>query len=242
LLANGKRVLVTSQTTRALEVLRDKVPAAIQALCVMALSNDRDGLKSLQMSVGSITAKQQTWTKSAAVATAADLARQLDEARSNLQQAIIQQRDRRESEVRKHERIAGRYDGTLAEVARAVRAEADEFGQIRDRIELPGTPPISADRFAGALDMLTEAHETPLPDNAPAVPSVADMPSPDEFERYARRVSCLESNIRMESPRQDIGLAHDLVALGNEERDSLRRALDEVDKRLGELRRRHQVP
>ena len=42
LLATGNRILVTSQTPRALQVLRGKIPAAVSPLCVSLIGDDRD--------------------------------------------------------------------------------------------------------------------------------------------------------------------------------------------------------
>jgi hypothetical protein len=48
LLAKGKRVLVTSQTPRALKVLQDKIPRELSALCVSILGNDTHALKNME--------------------------------------------------------------------------------------------------------------------------------------------------------------------------------------------------
>ncbi|KHD35767.1 ATPase AAA [Clostridium acetobutylicum] len=55
LLANGKRVLVTSQTGRALRVLSDKIPKEVKPLCISLLGDDTKSLKDLDDSVRRIT-------------------------------------------------------------------------------------------------------------------------------------------------------------------------------------------
>jgi very-short-patch-repair endonuclease/superfamily I DNA/RNA helicase len=55
LLAHGQSVLVTSHTTKALRVLRDKVPEMLQPLCVSVLGSDGDARKQLESSISSIT-------------------------------------------------------------------------------------------------------------------------------------------------------------------------------------------
>lgn len=55
LLAQGKSVLVTSHTTKALRVLRDKVPDVLQPLCVSVLGSDGDARSQLEASIGTIT-------------------------------------------------------------------------------------------------------------------------------------------------------------------------------------------
>jgi hypothetical protein len=54
LLANGQRVLVTSHTSRALEVLLDKLPPEIRSLSVSLVGDGRAGMRELQRSVTAI--------------------------------------------------------------------------------------------------------------------------------------------------------------------------------------------
>src|SRR5208282_3083851 len=55
LLSQGKSILVTAQTVKALRVLRDNVPIDLQPLCVSVLGSDRDARTQLESSIGSIT-------------------------------------------------------------------------------------------------------------------------------------------------------------------------------------------
>jgi very-short-patch-repair endonuclease len=54
LLAQGKRVLVTAHTPKALRVLRQKVVEALQPLCISVLHNDKQSQEDLQSSVRTI--------------------------------------------------------------------------------------------------------------------------------------------------------------------------------------------
>jgi hypothetical protein len=51
LLAQGKRVLVTAHTPKALRVLRQKVVEPLQPLCISVLQNDKQSQEELQQSV-----------------------------------------------------------------------------------------------------------------------------------------------------------------------------------------------
>lgn len=57
LLAHGNRVLVTAQTKRALESLKDKIPEEIKALAVSMLGDDIKSANDLEQSVNTITTK-----------------------------------------------------------------------------------------------------------------------------------------------------------------------------------------
>src|SRR5262249_52745883 len=54
LLAQGKTVLVTAHTTKALRVLRNYVADTLQPLCVSVLDNDLEGRRQLEQSVEGI--------------------------------------------------------------------------------------------------------------------------------------------------------------------------------------------
>ena len=60
LVANGKRVLVTSHTTKALRVLRDQVVEALQPLCVAVLDHDLHTRTQMEQSVREILARLTT--------------------------------------------------------------------------------------------------------------------------------------------------------------------------------------
>jgi very-short-patch-repair endonuclease len=57
LVAQGKRVLVTAHTTKALRVLRDQVVEELRPLCVAVLENDLDGRTQLEQAVRAIVTK-----------------------------------------------------------------------------------------------------------------------------------------------------------------------------------------
>jgi very-short-patch-repair endonuclease len=57
LMAHGKRVLVTSHTTKALRVLRDQVVESLQPLCVAVLDQDLESRMQMEQSVRGILAR-----------------------------------------------------------------------------------------------------------------------------------------------------------------------------------------
>ena len=66
LLANGKTVLVTSQTTKALRVLREKVAPELQPLCVSVLDHDSKSQEELKHSIESIVTTLSTINENSA--------------------------------------------------------------------------------------------------------------------------------------------------------------------------------
>ena len=63
LLAQGKRVLVTSHTERALKVLRDKMPEQIRPLSISLLGSDRQSIRDLEAAVEAISTRQGDWAQ-----------------------------------------------------------------------------------------------------------------------------------------------------------------------------------
>ena len=62
LLSQGKSILVTAHTTKALRVLRDKVPDMLKPLCVSVLGSDQLARRQLESAVSSITERLTTET------------------------------------------------------------------------------------------------------------------------------------------------------------------------------------
>ena len=65
LVANGKRVLVTSHTTKALRVLRGHVVETLKPLCVSVLENDLEGRTQMEEAVRGILSRLTTSTEDA---------------------------------------------------------------------------------------------------------------------------------------------------------------------------------
>ncbi len=94
-LATGRRVLVTSKGESALEVLRDHLPPPLRSLAISLLTSEREGLRQLERSVGSIAGQL-------AILNERELERDI--------------RDNRHRVDTYHEKIAG-IDGELEEIA-----------------------------------------------------------------------------------------------------------------------------
>jgi very-short-patch-repair endonuclease len=91
LLSQGKRVLVTSHTSKALRVLRDKVPENIQSLCVSVLDDATRSRRELEHAVQAIAERMQQGTSSL-TQSAARLERERADILRKIQQARISQR------------------------------------------------------------------------------------------------------------------------------------------------------
>lgn len=142
LLAQGKRVLVTAHTDRALKEVRDKLPPAIKPLSVAVVGTSREDLSDLKVAVEQIAAtaaehdpeqaKQTIERCLAAIAT-------LRQRRSQLHERLV---GARENEVREHEH--GGYRGTLASIARQLHADTARYGWLRDLVGEPNSAEVGS--------------------------------------------------------------------------------------------------
>jgi len=235
LLAVGQRVLVTSQTPRALKVLEAKVPPELSSLCVSVLGNDSGALKNLQNSVHGITDQQQSWDADRNRRDIRQLAQQLADNRKRVAGLENLIREHREAETWQHRVAWGNYTGTASEIAQRVTAEAPPHGWLTDAIGEETPLPLSAADFLTLLDawrrLLPERRaevKRAIPP-ADSVPDVSTFLNAIEEERQAR--AAVESlSGRENSPRCRVLQASGAGATG-----SLVAAVQAFQKSIGAL-------
>ncbi|OZD57267.1 AAA domain-containing protein [Rhodococcus sp. 06-1460-1B] len=138
LLARGQRVLVTSEKSQALRVLRDKLPPELQELCVSITDLSRGGSDELNRSVAKIAERKTSFDEASEVQKIEALTMQRGAALTRRADLLDRVRALRESETVVHEYVSDGYDGTVSSIVRKVKAaeSAHEW--------LPG--PLLADR------------------------------------------------------------------------------------------------
>lgn len=141
LLAQGKSVLVTSHTSKALRVLRDKVASSLQPLCVSVLENDQESRRQMEASVDAIAERLSTLD---AVELDQDASR-LNQERQTLLQEICELRHTlklaRQAEYAPIVVAGESFDPAAA--ARLVHARKEEDGWIPAPVTLGEPLPLS---------------------------------------------------------------------------------------------------
>ncbi|MEP7242265.1 MAG: AAA domain-containing protein [Gammaproteobacteria bacterium] len=179
-LAQGKSILVTAQTAKALRVLREKVPDVLRPLCVAVLGSDQDARRQLETSIGSITERLTTET-SASLATRATGLRQRRKALLAESQVLTQDlREALENEYREIAVDERRF--TPSEAARYVRANAAQHAWIPAPVKLEMPLPLNSTEFArlyclGAAFTAGEDQDARRP-----LPNLEDLPTERQFE------------------------------------------------------------
>ncbi|MFK0245659.1 AAA domain-containing protein [Amycolatopsis azurea] len=182
LLAQGKRVLVTAHTDRALKEVRTKLPEAIAPLAVSVVGSSRSDLADLKVAVERISHMASEYDAGVAQRAIDEHLGAIEELR--LRRAGLYRRliDARGGQVTKYE-ISG-YHGTLASIAQRVEAERARFGWLEGLVEVPGVVPSPL-----AASDIAEWHRSVVDDglNADEAESrlkllrLVDVPTPEAF-------------------------------------------------------------
>jgi very-short-patch-repair endonuclease len=234
-LAHGKRVLVTSQTPRALKVLQAKIPAGIRPLCLSLLGNDTESLRNLEASVQGILREIDAWNPD-------ECTREIERVRRERHAGLS-----RLAELRRHERAIAEgetlpqrvpntiYTGTAQTIAQQLEREADELGWLEDDPPELGSPPLTT----GELDELVglwAVSDMKLLDFG--MPDVKRLPRPDEFQRAVKRYEDSERKVTLIGGRGQKTRVRDLSALGDEELSSLQNTANHFTGLLAGLTQR----
>ncbi|WP_329484222.1 AAA domain-containing protein [Kribbella sp. NBC_01484] len=237
LLAHGQRVLVTSTTTRALTVLKEKLPSDISDLCVSVTDDAVKGQADLEQSVTTILDQADRWNSTGAEREAADLRRRLADARDREQTALTELRTIRELETYVYAPDVGDYSGTLQEIAERL-AEEESTSEWLGRVT-SDQPTLSMADVSRFLDLLRRATRE-LRALTGTVPQLGELVPPAEFEQLAERRS--ELNAR-EADLTEARGTDEFLALANtqaSEREQIRRGLGDLSHRRRELERRNE--
>lgn len=180
LLAQGKSILVTAQTAKALRVVRDKVPEMLRPLVVSVLGSDQDARRHLESAIGSITGRLTGDNAEGLLHNARRFETERQELLSQTRQATNKLREALENEYR--EIVVGDRPFTPAEGARFVAKHCEAHGWIPQPIRLGADLSLSAQDLAqlyvlGAAFTAGEEHDARLP-----LPSLATLPSERQFE------------------------------------------------------------
>ncbi len=192
LVAQGKRVLVTSDTTKALSVLREEVVKELRPLCVAVLGNDLKGRKHMQDAVRGIVSRLGSSDKAA---LEHDVAR-FTESRNRLNARIeTLTRDLRTTREMEYEPIIVAGESTdPAQAARWVCDNANGNDWIPGPLA-PGAPLPMADVELREL-YSTNAQLTREEDEeiTGGLPPADAMPEPRAFGELINRLAASESS------------------------------------------------
>ena len=177
LLAQGKTILVTSHASKALRIVRDKVAAPLQSLCVSLLDSDEDSTKQLEESITGILNYFSATTRTKLDKDIDKLTRTRDGLLA--QQAELRLRlSRAISDEHAQLSILGR-SVTPAEAARRVRDAAGQHDWLPGPITADALPSLAELAELYRLNTQIQAADEELLDAER--PAAADLPAPREL-------------------------------------------------------------
>jgi hypothetical protein len=239
LLAQGKRVLVTAHTDRALREVRDKLPTEIKPLSVAVVGSSREDMSDLKVAVERIAAAATDHDDDAA---AEEIRRclahteRLGLRRADLHDQLV---EARRDEVREHEHAG--YRGTLAAIALQLLRQEPRFGWLRDHVDVTAdsAPPLAAAQVVEWHTLLTDAALlVDEPEAGQRLVALGLAPAPPMFAEFVHTESAAAA---AEHPELKAHPAFEAVrAVDPEARGRLRRRLSELADEADDLARRRE--
>ena len=202
-LAQGKSVLVTSYTTKALRVLKDKVNPGLQSLCVSMLD---DSNVDMERSVNGITDYMSQ-------ATANDVRKEMGTLAEERKAIITQLADVRRKlyTMIQQERGCIVYNGeeiSPSVAARFVMEHEGDLSYIPGMVRIPSPLPLSFDQLANLYrsnETLTKETEQELDCG---VPAPEDLLSPADFEQVVKQYTIFQNLIDNIAKKNSWTIAH----------------------------------
>jgi very-short-patch-repair endonuclease len=208
LLAEGKSVLVTSHTTKALRMVRSQIVPELRSLAVSLLENDLDSRMQLESAVSTI-ADRLSKTDAKSLESNADGLRQ-ERAKllgrlTDLRQQLAKARSDEYRDV-----VVGGKAWQPSEAARKIAREAEVNGWIPGPVQANVELPLSG----GELAELYATNRSISPDVeselSGQLPGAGELPSPNDFEELLRervRLEHANPEFRSDLWRRDKGHA-----------------------------------
>ena len=187
LLAKGKRVLITAEAGRALQVLKRKLPGEIQPLCVSLLGHGGDAFAEVNAAVEGVTNRQAAYSPGATDDRIAEIDGDLDETRRRLAGIDSEIRSLREGETLSHSLLDGAYEGTASAIGARVANEREMFGWLRLGRDAPNRPTVSNTEAARWLGIRRRYSDKEVAATRLQIPRAAILTAPRDFARIVSK-------------------------------------------------------
>lgn len=173
LLANGKRILVTSQREKALTVLRDKIPEEIRSLCISVLGNDKNAINELDESIRTITDNISLDKERLLIEI-----KQLEEDLKNnrIKQSVVIDKLR---EIEKHSNKVVKEKNeefTLIEVAKWVNQNEEKYGFLKDPVEFGSKLPLTNSEYLNLISLINSLSRDEMEDSEGITQLIDSLP------------------------------------------------------------------
>lgn len=227
LLANGKKVLITAYTKRALEVLKDKLPTEFQDLVVNLLSGDSSSVQDLQSSVNAINDELSRSNLTTYELFIKEHEKDLKKVRETIAEnknklVAIKEKATRKQEINKD------YIGTLTAVAEKLEKEKPNFQWYEDDFDDTENVQIIED-LATLINLHQEYKNVDTAEFDYSVPDIQKLPKIEQFQEYSKLTKKFKTEFGVDENPQNI-ICKDFVELIQQLKklQSLYKAVDNI--------------
>lgn len=180
LLSQGKSILVTAHTIKALRVLRDKVPDMLKPLCVSVLGSDQLARRQLESAVSSITERLTTETYDSLLKKCVSSTEERNELIRKQLRLKHLLREAIENEYRVIE--VGDKSYSPADAARMVAQHKDEHDWIPSPVNLGSAIDSNIENIERLYQLGTSFDQSEEEDSRLILPKLSELPNESQFK------------------------------------------------------------
>jgi very-short-patch-repair endonuclease len=230
LLADGKRVLVTSEKGQALKVLIDQLPPNLRSMCVLQRDQWQGGSSDLRQSLGALAHLSATTNPERLQQRI--MAQQTQRHQLMAEQAKLREdlRAIREVEWYEHPEIAPGYRGRLDEIVQAAERGTADYQWLPPLPAQPGQlPPLDIEE-AQRLWLLATQHGPEILDaHIQYCPDPATLPNPEDVAGRIREIEAAKEAL---GPEPVTPLAQTLADRGDAQLAVVEALLEQAQQAL----------
>jgi very-short-patch-repair endonuclease len=182
LLARGKKILVTSHTSKALRRVREQVVEPLRSLCVSALGADAQSRSELEQAVSQMASRLGEYDANELGQEASRLKAQRAGLKDDLAEKKAKLRRARRSEYEKI--VVGGEEFHPTEAAKKVEREREEHGWIPGPVEEGAPLPLSEENLAELYATNRKVSAEEEEELRGGLPGIDSIPSPTDFEDF----------------------------------------------------------
>jgi very-short-patch-repair endonuclease len=200
LLAQGKSVLVTSHTTKALRMVRRHIVPELRPLCVSVLESDLESRRQMESAVGSIAERLSRADAGSLETESKKLESQRRELLKKVADNVEKLTEARADEYR--DIVVGGNAWAPSDAARKITREKRDHGWVPSPVAQRAPLPLSIGELSDLYrtnNSVSQEDETELSGHLPDLP---DLLTPDEFEALV--------SDRLHLRQEDLGFRSDL--------------------------------
>ncbi len=189
-LAQGKKILITSEKEQALRVIRNKLPEEIRSLCVSVLNGKGDSLKDLEECIQVIAQNMDTMQEEILQEDIDILRKRLKKSNENMQK--YEKKLQESNELHDQKIRIETVEMMPIEVGKWLHAH-EQYNWIPD--EITSHCPLSEQEMEMLFSMIEEFHPKDLYDIPLHRPKTMEVPSPITFKENVLYITALQKQV-----------------------------------------------